>query len=80
MSDETETEKKRFTVALPITGVIYVEVEAKDEDDAINAALMEDLVDGEKWPEPEEWQVHRQIVEGNIFHGGMNEAYAEEIG
>lgn len=62
---------KRYTVLLPITGVICVEVEAETEKDAIDAALSSDDLTTDKI---EEWEAHRQIVKGNVFYGSQNEA------
>lgn len=60
---------KLYTVAIPITGVILAEVKAEDEDAAIEAAFNRtDLT----LDNIEEWDMHRQIVEGNVFHGLRN--------
>ncbi len=66
---------KEYDVALPIAGVIYVTVEAEDEEDAINKALQkEDL----KLEDVETWDVYRMLVEGNCMHASPNEAEATE--
>lgn len=59
----------RYTVAVPITGVIYVEVEADDEAGAKVAALESD---GLTLDNVEEWNTHRQVVQGNVFYGTQN--------
>lgn len=77
MPDETteETKLKTFTVAIPITGVIYVTVEAENKADAIDKAWeSEDL----KLKNCEEWHAHDYIVRGNVFSGTLNEINATE--
>lgn len=70
-----ETQTKKFSVTIPITGVIYAEVEAEDEEAAIERAF-----EGEySAHEIESWQMHRQIVQGNVFHGEQNSVDVEEI-
>lgn len=72
-SGEEVTGLKTWNVAVPITGVVYVTVEAADEESAIEAAL-----DKAGDNEIEEWEAHRRIVGGNVFYGTLNEAEAEE--
>lgn len=68
---------KTYGVTIPITGTIYVEVEADSEKEAIDKALS---ADGCEWPEtPDVWETHSQIVRGNVFSGMQNTASAEEI-
>lgn len=62
-----------FSVCLPITGIIWVEVEADDEESAIEAAFHSDSLNNENI---EEWEAHRRICTGNILHAQLNEAYA----
>lgn len=65
---------KTWSVAVPITGIIYVTVEAKNEKAAIEAALQsEDLT----LDNCESWNAHEQIVRGNVFSGELNIAEAE---
>ncbi len=65
---------KTYNVAVPFTGVAYVTVEAENKKDAINKALMSEDLD---FKNCEELEYHRQIVQGNVFHGCLNEAEAE---
>lgn len=68
---------KTYGVTLPVTGIIYVEVEAESEKEAIEKALS---AEGCEWPKtPDEWEAHSQIVRGNVFSGMQNNASAEEI-
>ena len=66
--------KRHWTVTLPITGFVTVEVTASSRKEAIEKAL-EGPEDG--FPDPDEWQVHEEVCSGNVFHGMQNEAYAE---
>lgn len=68
--------KKKYGVTLPVTGLIYVEVEADDEKSAIEAALG---ADGLTNSMIEEWEAHREVNRGNVWHGPIGEASAEEI-
>ncbi len=55
MAAKRKSETKKWSVAVPVTGVILCEVEADDEESAIDAALqMEHLTD-----DIAEWEVHR---------------------
>ncbi len=65
---------KNYTVVLPVTGSLYVEVKAESEEAAIEKAFEKDLTVDML----EDWNVHREICQGNVFHGEQNEAYAEE--
>lgn len=64
---------KTFEVTLPITGYCYMTVEANSEEEAIDIALADPI------DEVESWQVHKEIVSGNVFYGEINEASAQEI-
>lgn len=64
-----------FGVTIPITGIAYVEVEADSEEEALEKAFEGDVTSDHL----QEWETHRQIVEGNVFHGHTNEASAEEV-
>jgi hypothetical protein len=67
--------KKKFSVTLPISGYLVTEVKAEDEASAITAALDSKL----KAEMIQEWEAHRRIVQGNVFHGQINEADAQEV-
>lgn len=64
-----------YNVCIPITGVVWVTVEADSEDEAIELAMdSPDLtVDN-----IEEWETHKRICDGNVLYAQVNEAYAEE--
>ncbi|MCY6957850.1 hypothetical protein [Clostridium brassicae] len=59
---------KNYTVSVPISGWVCVSVEANNEDEAISKAFEEATLE-----DLEEWEMHKCIVEGNVFHGLMNE-------
>ncbi len=65
---------KTYAVTVPFTGTMFIEVQAENEDDAIETALSEvtsEHIEG--------WNAVRKIVQGNVFHGEQNDASAEEI-
>lgn len=64
-----------YSVRVPITGYAVVEVEADDEDAAIEAAVQKDL----EMQDIEEWEHHQYVVRGNVFYGRLNEADAEQV-
>jgi hypothetical protein len=70
------TMAKTYSVAVPISGVIYVEVEAEDEKDAIEKALDSDQLTQDNL---ERWEAHRHIVQGNVCYAVQWEAEAELI-
>lgn len=62
---------KRYTVQVPIVAVCYVNVEAENEEEAIDNALnSEDL----SLENIEEWDAYRIIAEGNCLHTFYNQA------
>lgn len=65
--------KKEYEVCVPITGVIWVTVEAESEKEAIQAAFgsAELTLDN-----VEEWEAHKEICSGNVLHASQNTAYA----
>jgi hypothetical protein len=65
---------KTYSVAVPISGVIYVEVQAESEDEAIEKALESDQLTTENI---DRWETHRYIVRGNVCSAVQWEAEAE---
>lgn len=65
---------KEYDVCVPITGIIWVTVEAENEDDAIEKAMESDELSRDNI---EEWETHEIIVRGNVFYGHTNQAHAE---
>lgn len=65
----------KYGVSLPVTGQIYVEVDADDEESAIDAALEKELTNKEK--RLMEWETIREVVRGNVFSGMLRQADAE---
>jgi hypothetical protein len=65
----------KYGVRVPYCGYAYVEVEADNEEEAIEKALeTEDLFDM-----IEEGEFHKRITEGNIFIGILDEAEVDEL-
>lgn len=64
-----------YSVTLPITGYVVVEVEADSEKEAIAASMNSDFADDDIV----EWEPRECIVEGNIFFGMCNRPKAKLI-
>jgi len=69
------SKKKRWSVQVPITGFVVIEVEADDEESAIDAALEASPITDDI----QEWEMHRYTNRGNVAYGSCTEANAEEI-
>ena len=65
---------KRYSVKVPIAGYAIVEVDADDEESAIEKAVDNVTVD-----DLESWAALRIICEGNVMYADCNEAEAELI-
>lgn len=81
MAKKTETEEKMFSVAIPITGVLYVTVYAGSEEEAIDKCFDgsdPDVTEQINKDNIETWDTHRKVVEGNMFNGTINEVEATE--
>jgi len=70
---------KRYLVYIPICGAISIEVEADNEQEALNAAW-EDYHGHGAEDFDLAWEAHKEITSGRVFYGELNEQYAEEIG
>jgi hypothetical protein len=66
--------KKDYSVAVPISGVIYVTVEADSEEEAIELALMSSDINVDNI---KTWDAHRHLVQGNVCYADLAEATAE---
>lgn len=67
---------KKFDVTLPISGTLFIpDVEAETEEEAIEKAMNTSYD-----PHQHElmWNTEEQLVQGNVFYGELNKAYAEE--
>ena len=72
-----------YNVLIPCTMSISVSVEAENKEEAKSKALDVDLrvnleSDDPAGPEIYEFEMHRQIVEGNIYYGCINKMDVEE--
>jgi hypothetical protein len=65
---------KTFLVRMPIVGVASIEIEAEDEESAIQAAT-----DQIELAHIDEWEAVRSVCQGNIFYGPLNEVEVEEV-
>ena len=76
---------KTYIVRVPIAGVVSYEVEADNEEAAIDKALSADFSvyikgdDDSPSPELEEFDVYRKTLNGNVNYTPLWEAEAEEI-
>jgi hypothetical protein len=66
---------KKFGVRIPVTGYVYLEVMAEDEEEAMEKAweteaTLEDVA---------EWETIEQVCKGNVCYAVENKMYAEEL-
>lgn len=66
---------KLWSVAIPISGVMHVDIEADSAEEAISKALAGDY----DLDDVDEWEPHRHLIRGNVFYGALAEADAEEV-
>ena len=79
----------KYEVQIPFAGYVVMTVEADSEADAIDKAFGAELTmkpdvdvvqpEGVSDVSAEEWSFFEVITEGNVFHGPLNRASAEEI-
>lgn len=67
---------KTYSVAVPISGVIHVEVEADSKEEAIDKALESEQLTLENI---DEWTPHRHLVQGNVCYATQRQANATLI-
>ena len=79
----------KYYVELPVVLKFMTEVDADSIEDAIVKAMdssvtidvYEDKKDTDNLEFVDyEWEFHEHVVKGNVYYGGINEAYAELIG
>ena len=77
-----ENEKKSYCVRIPLLAVITVEVEAENEEEAIENAIKDcDLsikTTSKNGYEIEEWDIYHKLVQGFVFYGSLSKAEAQE--
>lgn len=66
---------KTYGVSMPVTGIMYKEVEAESEEEALSNfyesdLTIEDLVD---------FDLNEHITKGNVFYGMLNSVDIEEL-
>ena len=64
-----------YSVLVPIAGYAMVEVEAENEEEATITALSKDII----VDDIEEWDVYRNITQGNILYPPFNSVEVELI-
>lgn len=76
---------KKFNVEVPITIRLTVGVEAESEEKAIEKVFGEDGINLDLTDEKNtfeyvdfEWEMHKRVVQGNVFYGCLNELHVEE--
>lgn len=62
---------RTVNVDLPITGVLNVEIEV--DDNATNEDIIDKAWESATLKDLCEWEIHEKIVEGNVFHGLIND-------
>jgi endonuclease V-like protein UPF0215 family len=67
---------KKYTVKVPIVAVCYVEVEAENEQEAIDMAFESDDL---KLENVDEWEPLEHIVEGNVVYTYNSDVEVEEM-
>jgi hypothetical protein len=74
---------KRYSVLVPFTGCVEVEVEANDKEEAKRLGYEKACEEIESadtlWDNISEWDFCEIIIEGNVFNGIQNETEAMEI-
>lgn len=63
-----------FSIRMPIVGVAEIEIDASDEEAAIQAAM-----DQISRFHIEEWEAVRSVCQGDIFYGPLNEVEVTEV-
>jgi hypothetical protein len=70
---------KQYHVTLPAVGRLVFLIKAKNEKDAIERALEADWSATFEGCDCDVMETMKKVVEGNIYHGGINEPEVEEI-
>ncbi|MBN3351902.1 hypothetical protein CF086_16525 [Clostridium botulinum] len=66
---------KKYSVYVPVAGYIYKEVEAENEEEALDKVFDEGYEDDDI----QEMDMYDKIAEGNVCYLNTSHAYAEEI-
>ena len=71
--------KKRFNVAMPITGIVTLTVEAEDHESAI-AAFWAAIESSDEPPKEElEWEYTPEVTSGNVCYAMQNSVEVDEV-
>jgi len=68
----------KYLVRIPLTGYLEVIVEALDADTAYEAAVEKVALDPDQ-PNLVEWNLHKQVVVDDVFHGLLEQCEIKEI-
>lgn len=71
---------KKYRVIMPIAGSVFLEVDAKDKESALNNfyEIISTMTNGDI-DDCLEWDFYEQIVSGNVCHLYTNEVDISEI-
>ncbi len=64
-----------YAISMPVSGLIYKEIEASSEREAIELFYNLDLTTNDIY----DWETNEHIVTGNVFHGIINDMDIEEV-
>jgi hypothetical protein len=71
---------KTYLVTMPITGAITLEVEAENEEDALEAFWSKaDTMRAEDLHADMDWEYTPHVTEGNVTHAHTNDLDIEEV-
>ena len=65
---------KRYFVSVPILAIAVIEVEANSEENAIDYAVDHATLD-----DVDEWEPHKNLLNGNVFNGSQSLATISSI-
>lgn len=66
----------RYLVTIPISGAISIEVDAENEDAALDAAFDSEELTSDNI---DDWEAHREMVSGNVINFSPNRASAKRL-
>lgn len=73
---------EKFNVRLPFNGIISIQVNAENEEDAIEKAISDDDITlnlkSDKGYQIDEWGVFDTLLKGNVWYGFSYEADAQQ--
>lgn len=67
---------KKYGVSVPISGYVYIEVEAENEEEALDKVFAQGFEDDDI----QELEMYEKLIEGNICHTHHTDTDIEELG